>query len=285
MMSRVALANLALLLAVAAAGLWAYVKPAREAGTAYVLSERAPARASKIRIEREGHPAIALDRRGKRWHLVAPVRAEADARAVERVLAILTARGLARYPAAGLERYELERPRLRLSIDDESFAFGMANPVSGEHYVLARDAVYPIAPRYGAALPLDAMQMARRQLLSAAEIPWRIETPEFAVTLQDEKWRLTPGAGTVSEAELARWVENWRLAVATRVAPLARSRPALGTVTVALKGAGSIAFTVTQREPELVITRGDEKLEYHFPAAGAQRLLFSPARGEHSASK
>jgi hypothetical protein len=284
-MSRLAFVNLALLLAVGGAGLWAYVGPAREAIPTHALSERAPAEASKILIERAGHPAIALERRNRQWRLAAPVAAEADAQAVERVLAILTARGFARYPAAGLDRYELERPRFQLTIDDERFAFGMTHPVSGEHYVLVRDAVYPIAPRYGAALPLDAMQMVRRRLLSAAEIPWRVETDEFGVSFQDGKWRLTPEAGAVSDEQLAHWVENWRLAAATRIVPLAALRPALGTVTVTLKDGGSIAFTVVQREPELVIARGDERLQYHFPAASAQRLLVAPARAEPPAPK
>lgn len=285
-MSRLALANLALLLAVTGAGLWIYVKPSREALTMHALSARTPAQASKIRIEREGHPAIVLDRQHERWRLAVPVSAEADAHEVERVLAILTARAVERYPAVGLDRYELSHPRLRLSIDDESFAFGMANPVSGEQYVLARNAVYPIAPRYGAALPLDAMQLARRRLLSAAEIPSRIETAEFAVALQDGKWTLTPQGGTASEDQLARWVEDWRHAAATRVVPLAGPLPGLGEVRMALKGGGSVAFTIVQRQPELVITRGDEKLEYHFPPATAQRLLSSPvARDPRPAPK
>jgi hypothetical protein len=284
-MSRLTVANLALLLAVAGAGLWAYVKPSRETVTAHMLSARLPARASKISIEREGHPAIVLHRQDERWRLVLPVSAEADAHEVERVLAILTARAVERYPAAGLERYELARPQLRLSIDDEHFAFGMANPVTGEQYVLAGDAVYPIAPRYGAALPLDAMQLARRQLLSAAEVPARIDTGEFAVALQDGKWTLTPGGGAAGEDHLARWVENWRLAAAARVTLLAGPRPALAEVKVALRDGGSIAFTVVQREPELVIARGDEKLQYYFPAKAAQRLLLSPARDRPVASK
>ena len=162
-MSRLALANLALLLAVTGAGLWIYVKPSREALTMHALSARTPAQASKIRIEREGHPAIVLDRRGNEWRLAAPVSAEADAYAVERVLAILTARAPERYAAVNLDQFELERPRVRLTIDHESFAFGMTNPFSGEQYVLALGAVFPIAPRYGAALPLDATQLVRKR--------------------------------------------------------------------------------------------------------------------------
>lgn len=163
MISRLALVNVALLLAVAAAGVWVYVKPVRETVTTHALSARPPAHASKIRIERAGHPAILLDKSGEIWRIAEPVSAEADTYEVEQVLAILAARALERYPALNLDRYELERPRLRLVIDNESFAFGMTNPVSGEQYVLARDAIYPIAPRYGAALPVDVMQLVRKR--------------------------------------------------------------------------------------------------------------------------
>ena len=152
-MRRLSVANLALLLAVAALAAVVYFKPSRQESATHALSTRLPAQAAAIRIERQGSPAIVIEKTGEVWRLAAPTSAEADAFQIQRLLAILTARPVQRFPAAGLDRFELDRPRLRLAIDDEVFAFGMVNTVSNEQYVLTRDAVYAIEPRYGSALP------------------------------------------------------------------------------------------------------------------------------------
>jgi hypothetical protein len=270
LMRRLPLVNLALLLVCRADGL-GVLKPPREASAMLALS--APARsATAIRIERSGNPAIAIEKKGEIWRLTAPMSAEADPIQVQRLLAIRTARSPQRFPATGLERFELDRPRIQITIDDEVFVFGMVNAVSSEQYVLAQNAVFAIEPRYGSALQVDAMELARKQLFSSSEAPL-IEM--YVQPVKRREW-LAPSTEPLSQDDLARWVENWRLASALRVAPLA-PRPALGEVRIDLKSGGSVKLAILQSTPELVIAREDEGLQYHFPAAIAQRLLQPPA--------
>jgi hypothetical protein len=154
--------------------------------------------------------------------------------------------------------------------------------------VLAQNAVFAIEPRYGSALQVDAMELARKQLFSSSEAPLRFEMGTFSFSHSDGIWRLAPSTEPLSQDDLARWVENWRLASALRVAPLA-PRPALGEVRIDLnlKSGGSVKLAILQSTPELVIAREDEGLQYHFPAAIAQRLLQPPAaaRDERAAQK
>jgi hypothetical protein len=285
-MRRLPLVNLALLLVVAGLMAWVYFKPPREASAMLALSARLPAQATAIRIERSGNPAIAIEKKGEIWRLTAPMSAEADPIQVQRLLAIRSARSPQRFPATGLERFELDRPRIQITIDDEVFVFGMVNAVSSEQYVLAQNAVFAIEPRYGRALQVDAMEFARKQLFSSSEVPLRFEMGTFSFSHSDGKWRLAPSTEPLSQDDLARWVENWRLASALRVAPLA-PRPALGEVRIDLKSGGSVKLAILQSTPELVIAREDEGLQYHFPAAIAQRLLQPPAaaRDERAAQK
>jgi hypothetical protein len=274
-MRRLSLANLALLVAVAALAAFVYFRPSREDSAAQPLSARPAGQAALIRIEREGAPAVVVEKRDGRWHLSAPLSAEADTFQIERLLAVRSARPVQRFPASNLERFELDRPRLRLVIDDEAFAFGMVNAVSGEQYVLVREAVYAIDPGYGAALPVDGMQLARKQLLSGSAIPVRFDMGQFVVEQKAGQWLLRPAPATLSQDELARWVENWRFASALRVAPRG-ANPALMEMRVDLQSGASVKLAILARAPELVIARDDEKLQYHFPAAIAQRLLQPP---------
>jgi hypothetical protein len=275
-MSRLSITNLALLLAVAGLGTLVYFKPSREESTTHALSTRLPAQARSMRIEREGSPAVVVEKKDEIWRITAPIGAEADAEQVQRLLAILAARSTQRFDASRLERFELERPRTRLVIDGESFAFGVVNAVSGEQYVLTSGAVYAIGSRYGSALPLDATQLARKQLLSSSEIPIRFEMGEFSLRQEEGKWLIIPAREPLSQDDLARWVGNWHLAAASRVAPLV-PRPASTEVRIGLMSGASVALDIVQREPELVIARHDEKLQYHFPPASARRLLAPPA--------
>ena len=275
-MKRLPLANLMLLVVVVALAAVVYLKTPREETATLALSVRLPAHATTIRIERPGNPVITIERMGDVWRLTAPVSAEADAFQIQRLLALLTARSPQRIPASHLERFELDRPRSKLVIDDEVFAFGMVNAVSGEQYVLARDAVYAIEARYGSTLPVNAMELVRKQLLSSSEAPLRFEMGTFTVDHRAGSWHLAPANGALSQDDLARWVENWRLAAALRVAALT-PKTELGAAMVALKSGASVKFGIVQRAPELVIAREDEGLQYHFPAVLARRLLQPPA--------
>ena len=129
------------------------------------------------------------------------------------------------------------------------------------------------------------MELVRKQLLSSTEVPLRFEMGTFTIEHNEGKWLLSPSTGTLSQDDLARWVENWRLAAALRVAPLA-PKPAPAAVRIGLKSGGSVNLGIVQRAPELVIARDDEGLQYHFPAAMAQRLLLPPAAaGEERTDK
>jgi hypothetical protein len=274
-MRRLSTINLALLIAVAGAGIFIYLKPAREEPPVHALSARLPATAGSMRIERDGSPAIVVNRQQPAWRITAPIAAEADAEQVGRLLAILTARATQRFDAIRLERFELDRPRFRLTIDAEDFAFGAVNSVSGEQYVLKGGMVYAIAARYGAALPGDAMRLARRQVLSGSEQPLSFEMGEFSLRLEDGKWLVGPARAAPSQNDIERWVEDWRRVPAARVAPLIL-RTALSEVKIGLKSGTTVALSIVQREPELVIARHDEGLQYHFPAETARRLLVPP---------
>ena len=180
-----------------------------------------------------------------------------------------------RYPATELARFGLDRPVAKLAVEDETFAFGALNKMTREQYVQKGDAVYvlPLAP--GASLPRDPEALIARELFSPAEAPVRFDLPGFSVTLADGAWRVEPALTEASADERVAWVDAWRHASAIRVTRHAGSVPA-AVIRVTLKNGATLTFGIVDREPELVLLRIDEGLQYHFPAAVAKRLLSPP---------
>jgi hypothetical protein len=278
--------NAALAVIVVALGAFFYFRPAQDAAVEYPLSALKPQEATSLRIERAGATPILLDRKQDVWFISAPFAARADASRVQQLLAIVEARAVHRLPAGDRGRFGLEQPEARIIVDGHSFSFGMVSDITREQYVMAGDAVYAVHPRYGAALPVSAVQMASHQLFGADESPVRIALKDFAVEQRGGKWTLAPGFGDLSQDDLLRWVDEWRLASALRVEPRSAAR-ARDEIRIQLKNGGGFTLGVLSREPELVLARSDEKLEYRFRAELAKRLLSPPAaaRGERAQRK
>jgi hypothetical protein len=266
--------NAALLAAVIALALFAWLKPPR-GEPEYKLSTVKAADATSIRIEIAGAEPIVLDRATLDWRITAPFAARADSFQVQRLLGILDAASKDRFPAAGLARFDLNEPYARLTINQQTFNFGAVNPVSSEQYVLTQDGIYLVGMQYGAALPKNTLQLASRQLFAAEEAPVAFEFGAFTLAQQDGKWQLTPPADAGPD-DINRWVDEWRLATALAVQPLSNAKP-LATFKVKLKSGGGVTLAVLQREPDLIITRSDQKFEYRFAGAAAGRLLSPPA--------
>jgi Domain of unknown function (DUF4340) len=266
--------NVALLAAVIALALFAWLKPPHSEPE-YRLSTLKAADTKSIRIEIAGAPPVVLERTTSDWQISAPFAARADSFQVQRLLGILDATSKDRFPAAGLARFDLNEPYARLTVNQQTFSFGAVNQVSREQYVLTQDSIYLVGMQYGANLPKNALQLASRQLFAADEAPVAFEFSAFGLAQQDGKWQLTPAADAGPD-DINRWVDEWRLATAIAVQTLSNRKP-LAAIKVKLKSGGNITLAVLQREPELVIARSDQKFEYQFAGAAAQRLLSPPA--------
>ena len=261
--------------AVAALALFVYLKPATVTGE-HALSTVKAETASTIRLERPRKEPIVLERRGEVWFLTAPVAARAEPLQVQRLLAIAEAKSRVRLAAADLARFELERPAARVTIDAQTFDFGIVNDVSREQYVLTGGTVYTVSPRYGAALPATPGDLIARQLLGSNEVPVRIELSEFTITSDGGKWVLTPAAGDPSQDDLQRWVDDWRNASALRVEPYGMGTP-VAEVKMQFRDGTALSVGVLSRGPDAALLRPDQKLVYYLSSGAAKRLFSPPA--------
>lgn len=282
--------SLALLCAVVAAlGAWVYLKPSARDAHTHALSMLIAKDVKRVRVERvaaeKASPAaIALEREEAGWRMSAPLGGRVDTGQIGRLLEILDARSAGRYPATDLARYGLDRPQAKLTIDDQVFAFGAINTMTREQYVLKGDAVYAVPIVYASVLPRDAEALLARTLFAPGENPVRFELPGFVLALEDGTWKLTPAIGESGADERNAWVDAWRHAIAIRAAPHDGGVPAT-TIKVALKDGRTLELGLLQSEPDLVLLRADERVQFHFPADAAKRFLSPPGAGRKPDSK
>lgn len=272
----------AFLLAVVAALAWlAWHTPSRDETAREPLSAVRPAAVSLIVLTRQNQPPVRIERRAEQWWMSSPLQARADEFQVMRLLTILDAQPTARMPAGDSSRFELDPPSAILDIDGVQYAFGGINTVTREQYVQRGDTVYAVELRHGAALPAQPEALIRRALLNENEVPVAITLPAFSVRKTDGRWKLTPPSEQAGADELQGYVDQWRQASATAVARHDH-KPPLSDIEIEFSGETRLKLGLVQREPQLILWRRDNGLQYVFPAVAGRALLEAPGRPENA---
>ncbi|MDO9064618.1 MAG: DUF4340 domain-containing protein [Sulfuricella sp.] len=276
MKSRIFL-NLALAALVAVLALLVWLKPKPMAQAEFKLSTLASASINRIAIEKPGQPAIVLQRNPAGWRLTAPFQARAEGAAVGRLLETLAATSLQRFPATDLGRFQLDPPLLRLMLNDQEFSFGTQNTLTGEVYVATNGGVHPVAPSYLAHAMKMPADFAARAFLAEEEKPAGFEFADLKLSQNsDGKWSASPARPDWSQDDINRWVDEWRHASSLVTQPYDGTPPQESFI-LRLGDGKLISCKILRREPDLVLLREDEKLQYHFPAEIGKRLL-SPGK-------
>lgn len=275
MNSRTAL-NLALFVIVAGLGLFVYFKPKAPGQSEFRLSTLQPADVRTIRIEKTGIAPIALQKRGAGWFITEPFPARTDALKIARVLEILSARSSQRFPSEDLARFDLDKPYAKLILEGQAFRFGALNSLTQEQYIASPEAVYLVELRYAAALPVRPEDLASRRLLAEDEAPTAFELEKFSLTQKEGKWSVLPAPNeTPSQDDLNAWVKEWQHAHALHSRPGKRAK-VTGQIKIKLASGKTLQLQIIQQEPEFILLRGDENIQYHFSKDIGKRLLSPP---------
>lgn len=267
-----------LLLAIGVAGLALYLvyRPEEKHALEHKLSNVASTAVARIRIEPSASPAIELAKRGNAWFLVHPFEARADPSQVERLLDLLNASSSEKLAATDLARFDLERPALTVILGEQRFAFGTVNPLTQDQYVQVGDAVYLLSAYYRSLVPQKPERLVTHALFLDNERPVAFHLHDFKVLQQDTKWTLSPSAAEQpSQDDFNRWVDSWRFASSLLTQP-AGAKTARDTIAVELADGRSLKLGVLAKEPELILVRPDEKLQFHLSGELGKRLLAPP---------
>lgn len=269
------LLNLALALLVAALAVFAWYRMQGQQQDARArLTDLTPAAVAEVRIERPKREALILARTDTGWRLQSPFAARANAFAVDNLLRLLQAPVEKTLPPNEPARYGLAPPTASLRFNDRAIEFGAMHPMQSWHYVRTNDQVHLIGSRYYAAVVAPVDNYLDTKLLEDGRQPTRFEFPSFRLVRAGDAWQRLPEDPNLSNDRINAFVEEWRQARALNVRRYSgrpvREQIRLG---VGVDGRDTLTLGVLAREPELVLYRADEGLEYHFPPTTGRRLL------------
>jgi hypothetical protein len=268
--------NLLLLIGVIGLGAYAWHRSSQPKEPSHKLSALTAAGVKKIEVAPRGAPAYALEKRGETWFLIAPIEARADQTRVRSMLDLLSATSKEKLAATDLNRFDLDPPALKVSMDGQTFAFGGTNPLSQDQYLATGDSVYLVSTYYASLVPNGSNRVLTHSLFNESEKAVGFKFKGFSVEQQDGKWTLAPRPASdkeqVSQDDLNRWADDWHYASSLVTLPWT-GKPTPDVVQVKLADGKNIAFFVVRREPELILARPDEKLQFQFSGEMTRRLL------------
>lgn len=281
------LLNLIMLLAVGGIAAFIYLRPqpVDTETKRHVISGLAPSSFSRLTIAQPTKPLTSLEKKNGRWFLLEPFKARADSDVVESVLVIVTAISLHKFPASKAAQYGLDNPRLKVTIDNEQFSYGMYNPLTGEQYVGYKDAIYLVSPNYSESASVRSEEFIARNPIDVGETlagfdfshleQW--ESSRLNLDYTDDKWKVSIADAKPDQKELDNWFSSqWQKIAAKSVEPYKPDGNPHPWFAVKLKGGKTIHFDKFQENPELLIARPDEGMIYHFPQDVGFTLLNPP---------
>ena len=230
---------------------------------------------ARIEIQRRGQNAIVLERKATDWRMTEPRQARLDEMQLARVLDVARFRSMGRMSADDLVRFELDKPWAQIRFNRHAVDFGTINALTQELYLRSGDHVYAVPSRLGAAVPGDIAKLLAHRLFAPDEQPVAFEHKRFALKHDGVRWVLTPPDPGLSQDDLIRWVDQWRLASSIATQPGSAKQPA-ESIKIELRDGRSVVLTVLERMPNLVLQRQDELLQYHLPASRVETLLAAP---------
>jgi len=271
-----ALVNLGLLIAVLGAGAALFYEPDPVKDENHAVITVPGAMLEEIEIHRPPNAPILLKREASQWAMAAPVRARLDETALGRLLDLTRIEASARLPDADADliRYGLDKPWARVRFESQTLEFGTTNPITQELYVRTGQGIYTIPARQAGGVPSTPAKLLAHRMLGANDVPIRFVLPGFSLRHDGTRWQLDPADPGLSQDDLVRWVDQWRLASSLITQPGESTSAAQATVE--LRDGRKLEFSVKARTPDLVLHRADEGLDYHLPARMSELLLTSP---------
>lgn len=234
----------------------------------------------RIRIARPQQDEITLERDGEEWLLRTPRRARADQFRVEGVLALAAAQTEKRFPAQELAPYGLDKPLATVWLNDVEIRLGALHPLNDLQYAWLNGEIALIPSASFRAAASQASDFFSTNLLEKDRRPVSIKLPKLSLVLREGSWQVQPEIKNLSGDRINTFVEEWRFARALNVTPH-EPKSSVGKVVIAYvredKGGdpapAQLEIDVLSYQPELVLYRKDEGLDYHFPKGTGERLF------------
>ena len=214
------------------------------------------------------------------WYQTKPYQTRADQNIVYRLLSILAARSKEKLDSLQIEKYGLDKPKLKMTFAKENekkvFAFGTYNPITEQQYVLFDNNVFIIDGIFSEMASYLPVELIDKRPLAPFEKVMKFDFSRLEQWQEnylrieiDDSGNFTADGKKIDykSEQLAEWhSDNWLKALATRVEPYKfDARIGYKSFDIYLDDKAKITFYRIQESPELLLYRKDEGLLYSFP--------------------
>ena len=276
------LLNLVMLALVAGLVAFLYLRPKAkmDAPLQHEVSSLKLADFTQVKVEFPAQVPTSFVKIDGLWRMTSPYKTRADQISVQRILAIIAAKSLEKFPNTDLAKFGLDNPQLKLkltkSTGDEVFSFGTFNSVTEEQYVGYNNAVYLLPGSYAEAATTQAIELIDKTPLTKNEIKqiagfdlskleqWQANA--LNIDLHDGNWKTNDTKAKITQNDMNEWLDfSWKQAQAKQVELYLPDRKiAYPSFDVKLKDGKKVHFDKISEAPDLLLGRPDEGIMYHF---------------------
>jgi hypothetical protein len=272
------LLNVGLLVALLGLALYAYFRPVEEGTPEIRITQLSRSQIDRVRIERHDSPAIDMESRNGNWHMLNPYQTRVNQLQIDRLLDIASATASDRLPRENLSRYGLDPAALRVTLNDESFAFGNINEITNEQYLGTGDSVYLVRTYFGYGIPVNATKLISHKLFGENEAPVAFDFGNWQAVKNDKGgWSMQGNTSSDSKDALStdtlnQWVAEWKHASSLSVTPHEGSAHG-ERIVIQFSNGDSATLRILSRDPDVRLLRVGENMHYQFGAEAGERLL------------
>jgi len=273
------LLNLVLVCVVAALALVAVFEPGKDKPKSNPLTSIEESGVESFTLRNQ--ETIEFERKNGGWWLKSPFVAPANEIRVRQLLDIARSDTDAQYPVSldDLPKFELDKPKVSMTLGDTTILFGGSDPIDMRRYVLIGSTLYLVRDDFFHHLNAKAIDYVDKKLLAEGAKITSIAIPGLKATLDEGgRWLFEPPVGDAS-AVSAALLNAWQSARAIDVQRW--DKPEGGEpIRIGLADGTAVEFTLVKREPELILARKDWGLKYELVGAVAKQLLNEKAPDE-----
>jgi hypothetical protein len=253
-------------------------KPAPKA----LLTTFNPSDIQHIVVEQTQQPRIELKKHNGEWKMVKPFSIAANPIRVGNLLAILGTTSLAQYKdnTVDLAQLKLDKPDLILYLDKHKLSFGTTEALAGNRYVQIGNVVHLIQDRFTYLIRGPATSLISPALIPKGANLTALNVPGMTLTSTKNGWHVEPDKNVKSADQVNQLLDEWRYARAIRVTKISGAsdsapKKVINSITVKMADK-TLHFELGRTKDEILFSRLDNGLQYHFQTDTGEKLLKLP---------
>lgn len=272
--------NLLLAVIVLALGAGAWMAKLHRDKPKATLTGLAAEGVNRIVVEWPGSPAIKLEKQGRDWFLLEPVKARADGFEAVGATSLASTEVQSTIEGADVDLKELglAPPDHTVTFNDVKIEFGGSEPLQSRRYVRVDGVIKLIEDPNSAALDKDYADLVSKQLFAAGDELVKIELPGLTLSKgADGGWAAPPGTANATPQTLKALASGWKSAQSMWNESATGSAPSgEGTVRITMQDGRVVDYIVAATDPQLALYSPTLKVRYQLSKALADELLKLP---------